>query len=253
MCAELIVREASLATHFGSMGSTLDTHIDRSAGVKLVADWDTVPLVAGLTGPGCEYVARNRGPNVPVAPVLLLESGLWVWVGYREEWDSERPAGPTRRFSFRSTGLTFHFGYRNYLYKPQMFRAEWAGWSRWNGIEYSYQAGDAAHPHWQIDALESLRRDDADEQVATLLAVIRQEEQEAEPRDFSPQFMESEVVSDLISQQELSRIHFASAAAWWKAVPDDTHAHSPTTVTDIRVWVDRTLKYVVRELTRLRA
>lgn len=246
-----MVPEGSLTTHFESMEATLDAYVDHSAGAKLFADWNAVPLVAGLVGPGCEYVARNRGPTVPVAPVLLLESGLWAWVAYREEWGSERPAGRTRRFSFRSAGLTIHFGYRNIRHKPQMFRAEWTGWGRWNGTDYGYQAGDAAHPHWQFDALESLKRDDAGKRAAIFLSVLKHEEQEAEPQDFSPQSMEAEEVSDLISQQELSRIHFASAAAWWKSAPNDAHAHSPTSLTDIRVWVARTLKYVVRELTRL--
>ena len=153
----LRVTEASLAAHFGSIGAALGSKVDPAARVKLDADWSVVPLTAGLVGEGCEIISRNRGPDVPVAPMLLLESGLWAWVGYREEWDSEPPAGRVRRFSFRSAGLTIHFGYRNVRHKPQMFRAEWAGWARWNGTDYGYQAGEAAHPHWQFDALESLK------------------------------------------------------------------------------------------------
>ena len=251
MPAPLGVSERSLATHFASIGDSLRGHVDPMARTELVADWGVVPLVAGLFGDGCELVARNRGKDVFVAPILLLDSGLWAWVGYREEWSSVRPAGGVRRFTFRSAGLTFHFGYRNIRHKPQMFRSEWAGWANWNGTDYGYSAGDAAHPHWQFDALESLKREDTSERAADFLSILRSEEQDTEPRDFSPQSMGSEEVGDLISAQELSRIHFASAAAWWEAAPNDGHAHSPASLTEIRIWVDKTLRYVVRELARL--
>lgn len=251
MSAPLRVSETSLAAHFASVEAALDANVDPTARAKLDADWSVIPLVAGLVGVGCEITSRNRGPDVPVAPMLLLDSGLWAWVGYREEWGSEPPAGRTRRFSFRSAGLTVHFGYRNVRHKPQMFRAEWAGWARWNGADYGYQAGDAAHPHWQFDALESLKRDDAADRAATFLSVLRREEEEIEPRDFSPQTMSREEVGELIGVQELSRIHFASAAAWWKTAPEDAHAHAPSSFSDIQSWVRETLVYVIRELTRL--
>ena len=251
MPAPLRVTQVSLTKHFASIKATLGTYIDQNAPTSIEADWSVDPLVAGLVGAGCEYIARNRGPKVPVAPVLLIESGLWAWIGYREEWGSELPAGGNRLFSFRSAGLTIHFGYRNILHKPQMFRAEWAGWANWNGIDYGYQAGNAAHPHWQFDALESLKTDDCTNQAADFLSVLKNEGQETEPRDFSPQSVGSEEINDLISAQEISRIHFASAAAWWKTAPNDAHAHSPRAPTEIQVWVEKTLEYVVRELARL--
>ena len=248
MPAPLVVPKALLITHFESMEATLGTHVSSA---RIFADWNVVPLVVGLVDTECEYTARNRGPDVPVAPALLLGGGLWAWVGYREEWGSEPLAGRTQRFSFRSAGLTIHFGYRNSRHKPQMFRAEWTGWARWNGIDYGYQAGDAGHPHWQFDALQSLTHDGSASRAATFLAVLKHEEQETEPQDFSPQSMGPEEVRDLVSMQELSRIHFASAAAWWKDPPKDVHAHSPISLTEIQVWVARTLEYVVRELARL--
>ena len=248
----LVVPERSVAKHFRSMEAILDAHIAGTASAKLFADWNVVPLVAGLIDTGCEYVARNRGRPVPVARILPLGEDLWAWFSYREEWARERPAGRTRRFSFRSVGLTIHFGYLNNQHKPQMFRAEWAGWASWNGTDYGHQAGDAAHPHWQFDALESLRRDDAVRRAADSLAVLRMEKQETEPRDFSPQSIGLDDVRDLVSTRKLSRIHFASGAAWWKGPSMDAHAHSPTSVTEIQVWVKKTLGYVVRELGRLR-
>lgn len=41
-------------------------------------------------------------------------------------------------------------------------------------------------------------------------------------------------VKDLTTTQEFARIHFASAAAWWKPVPYNAHAHSPETTAEIQ-------------------
>ena len=253
MSSPLIVSEKLLTAHFGDLEAILTSNIDvsRTHKVRLVADWNVVPLVVGLVGKGCEVTSRNRGSDVWVVPLLLLESGLWAWLGYREEWEGERPAGRVRRFSFRSAGATVHFGYRYHRHKPQMFRAEWAGFARWSGSNYGYQAGNAAHPHWQFDALESLKRDDQDDQAKTSLSVLKSDAENAEPHDFSPQSMGRDEISELVGVQEFSRIHFASAAAWWKIAPHDAHAHVPTSLMDIEVWVRETVKYILCELGRL--
>jgi hypothetical protein len=247
----LRVTEALLDSHFRAISDTLSANIDPAAHVRLDADWSVTPLVAGLTGEGCEIILRNRGWEVRVAPMLLLQSGLWAWLSYREEWDSELPARRIKRFSFRSAGLTVYFGYRNVRHKPQIFRAEWAGWARWNGIDYGYQAGDAAHPHWQFDALESLKHDDTGERAAAFLAVLKSEEEGMAPSDFSPQALSRNDVGDMIGVQKLSRMHFASAAAWWKNPPNDQHAHTPSTVNDVQVWLKATLNYLLIEMSRL--
>lgn len=244
--------EASLVRHFTSIEETLDAHVDESAAPKLDADWNIVPLVAGLVGTGCEYADRNRGKAVPVAPVLPLGEGLWAWIGYREVWDGEPPAGRTRRFSFRAAGLTIHFGYRNNQHKPQMFRAEWTGSATSNKTGYGLETDGAADPHWHFDAAESLTRADAEGRAREYLAVLRLEEQGTQAQDFSPP-MGLEDVRDLVSMQELSRIHFPSAATWWKGPALDSEIHSPESETEIRVWVDKTMGYVIRELARLQA
>jgi hypothetical protein len=214
-------------------------HLRQERDVRLAEDDEQVTLAG---------ILEVFGP-----PMLHLKSGLWAWLGYREDWDGEPSAGRVRRFSFRSAGLTVHFGYRNVRHKPQMFRAEWAGWARWNGTNYSHQAGDAAHPHWQFDVLESLKRDDASERAATFLSVLKSEEGSAEPREFRPQTLDDDDVGDMIGVQELSRIHFASAAAWWKSQPGGIHAHAPSKAEDIQVWLRETLIYLLRELGRLQA
>ena len=251
MSSPLVEPEASVAKHFTSIEATLGDHVHESATPKLSADWDVVPLVAGLVGAGCEFANRTRSRAVPVAPVLLLGEGLWAWIGYREEWRGAAAAGRTRRFSFGFAGLTVHFGYRNSQHKPQMFRAEWTGSATGNGTGYGYDAADAADPHWHFDAVESLTHDDALGRAAEYLSVLKVEEEETEAQDFSPQSVGLEDVRDLVSMQELSRIHFPSAATWWKGPELDSHVHSPESVTEIQVWVEKTLGYVVQELARL--
>ena len=156
MPAPLILTESELVTHFRAIGEILSAAVDVTVKVQINVDWDLSPIVGGLLGEGCEYVTRNRGLRVPVAPLLHLQQGLWAWLGYREEWANERPGRRMRRFSFRTIGMTVHFGWKNDVFKPQMFRAEWAGWARWGSANYGFQAADAGHPHWQFDALESL-------------------------------------------------------------------------------------------------
>jgi hypothetical protein len=144
-----------------------------------------------------------------------------------------------------------HFGWKNDLFKPQMFRAEWAGWADWGGNSYGFQAANAGHPHWQFDALESLPDAHAAER-ATMLRDLLSEAVEPEVRDFSPQLASSDV-RDVVTAQKISRIHFASAAAWWKPAPHDEHAHGPVTARDVESWVQRSLEYLNTELERLQA
>jgi hypothetical protein len=130
-----------------------------------------------------------------------------------------------------------------------MFRAEWAGWAKWNRTDYSFQAADAGHPHWQLDALESLSDDDLAERAEKLLSQLKAES-DPEVREFSPQLPHSDV-RDMVIAQKLSRIHFASAAAWWKSAPHDEHAHGPKGLVEVENWVRRSLDYVKLELKRL--
>jgi hypothetical protein len=184
-----------------------------------------------------------------VVPLLYLEQGLWAWLGYQEEWDEEQQNRKTRKFSFRSVGLTIHFGWKNDLFKPQMFRTEWAGWAKWREDEFSFQAADAGHPHWQFDALESLSDDELAER-ADILRDLLEVPEESDIREFSPQLPDADV-RDMVTHQKLSRMHFASAAAWWKSAPHDEHAHGPTNIADVENWVRRSLAYVRGELKRL--
>lgn len=247
----LFITETRLSAHFGVISETLASSTDATAKVKIHPEWSVDPLAAGLVGEGCETVSRNRGAQVQVAPMMMLGNGLWAWLSYREEWAPEDPAGRTKRYSFRAASLTVYFGYRNSTFKPQMFRAEWAGFAKWDGTNYRYQAGDAAHPHWQFDALDSFKKDETAERAATFLAVLKSEQGDAVPKEFSPHAVSQYDVEDLISLKALSRMHFASAASWWMNTPLDAHAHAPRSQGDIQVWLSRTLSHLAAEISRL--
>ena len=249
MTLPLVATHSKLLAHFQQSGSILAAAVDTSAQLQVEHEFVHPRVIGGLIGSGCEFVTRNRGRRAPVAPFLHLSEGLWVWLGYHEEWQEEHRIGGVRRFSFRSVGLSIHFGPRNHAFKPQMFRAEWAGFAKWRGTEYSFQAADAAHPHWQFDALDSLPDSSMSQRAAELLNRLKAEAS-PEIREFSPHLSEFDV-RDMVTIQKISRIHFASAAAWWEASPHAKHAHSPTDLADIQNWVRHSLEYIKLELTRL--
>ena len=249
MPVPLIATQSELEMHFRQTGVIMAAAVETSVKVGVDVDWALPNIVGGLNGAGCEFIPRNRGLRVPVAPMLHLQQGLWAWLGYQEEWDEGRRNRKIRRFSFRSVGLTIHFGWKNDTFKPQMFRAEWAGWAKWRGIDYSFQAADAGHPHWQFDALDSLLDDDHAERAAVLRSLLKAEP-EPEVHDFSPQLPNTDV-RDIVTAQKLSQFHFASAAAWWKAAPHNEHAHGPADLADVENWVQCSLDYVRLELQRL--
>ena len=249
----LITTYSKLMMHFEKSSKILTDTVAGSEKLQVDADFVRSPIIGGLKGSSCEYIPHNRGRHIPVAPLLKLKNGLWVWFGYHEEWNEEEQNRiiRKRKYSFRSVGLSIYFGPRNYVIKPKMFRAEWAGWAKWNSSDYSFPATNAAHPHRQFDALDSLHDDNRSERIAHLLSRLKTEtELEPEIREFSPRSSEVKA-RDIIAAQKLNRIHFASTAAWWKPPPQDKHAHSPGKLADVENWVRRSLSYIKLELGKL--
>ena len=245
----LIITHQKLDMHFEKSGSILTAAVDSSAQLQVEPDYVSSRVIGGLYGSACENISRNRGRRVHVAPLLDLGRGMWAWLGYHEEWDEERRNRNTRRFSFRSVGISIYIGPRNNEIKLQVFRAEWAGWARWNGDNYCFQATSAAHPHWQFDALDSLHDDDLSQRTAQSLRHLSAEAK-LEIREFGPQLSEANV-RDIVTTQKLSSIHFASAATWWKSSPHGGHAHSPNDPVDVENWVQHSIDYIKLELKRL--
>ena len=249
MTSPLFATYAKLLAHFQQSTDILAAAVDTSAQLQIETEFVYPRATGGLIGTGCEYIARNRGRPSPVAPMLHIREGLWVWLGYHEEWNEERKVRNIRRFSFRSVSLSIHFGVRNNLFKPQMFRAEWAGWAKWGGYDYRFPADSAGHPHWQFDALNSLSDETLSDRASELLRRLR-DDNKLEIHDFSPTLSRVDV-RDLVTVQKLSRVHFSSASAWWKSPPHDAHAHAPNELADIENWVRHSLEYIKRELRRL--
>ena len=102
----------------------------------------------------------------------------------------------------------------------------------------------------QFDVLESLRRDGEEQLARTYLAVLREEAEGVEPRVFSPSVETSEI-DEIVGAKDFGRMHFASAAAWWRTASFDSHAHFPTSTSDVEAWVRKTIDYTAEELERL--
>ena len=192
---------------------------------------------ARLLHSGCEEVERNRGLPAHVAPVCQIGTdGLWAWLGFYEEWHYAKE----RSLHFKAVSMTLHFGYRFLRHKPQILRIEWS----------NDEIGEAAQPHWQLDVLESVRSEiEHDDGGEALREVLREEARESNTLDFSPQSLKPTDINAVVASVEVSRLHLASAAPWWRS--HDTHMHVPADVGDIERWVDQTLRYTGAELARL--
>lgn len=238
---------ARLHRHFVSIQAMLDQFIPQ---LQVNVGWGLDPLTAGLVGPGCEITARNRGLPTFVAPLRDIRKGLVAWLGFHEKWVRGTSNNPVSgQFSFRSSALTIHVGTRNSRDKPQMFRAEWQGAAP--NVESSRDARKGpAHPHWQVDALESFA--DYETEAQELLALLMEEGQGTLARDFSLEELLAEEHGEMMAvRKNLSRLHFASAAAWWRSPPDNGHAHAPASLAEVESWLHATLEYTVDELRRL--
>jgi hypothetical protein len=248
MVAELILSRSKLERHFQQIEAIISNH----SGATPVLDisWHLNPVVAGLVGSGCEKIERNRGARSFVAPAWKLDNDLLAWIGYREEWTCEPPAGATQRFSFRAISITVHFGYLGDLRKPQMFRAEWSGFAKWAGEAYSFQAANAGHPHWQFDAIDSLSLENELGTADQYLVSIRANDEDPAAKEFASSGPTKLLNGELKSAQKLSRVHFASATTWCQANETMTHTHAPATPNDLANWVDRSLAYIGEELER---
>lgn len=242
----LTASQARLRQHFGSVEEILSRRVP---GLGIDVDWDVDPVVAGLVGNSFEIADRKRGRAAFVAPLCRIRKGLMGWLGFREEW-VRGTSGAARggRMTFRLSAMTIHVGPPNSREKTQMFRAEWQGAGA--GMAGS---GDATrrpgHPHWQVDVLESFG--DYENEAQKLLLLLR-EEGETIARDFQPANLFPEEDGEMMAvRNSFSRLHFASAAAWWRPAPDNGHVHVPASLSEIESWLRATLDYTVAELSRL--
>ena len=250
MSSPLILSESALNQHVRAVEASVRSIVNRQVGL-VIQPWGVGSQVSVmLLGRDCERTSRARGRDTFVAPLRDLGKSLWAWLNVQEDWTS-RVSGNNRRFEFRSIGLTVHFGYRNESTKPQMFRAEWTGWSKWDGLNYGFQGGEVGHPHWQFDALDTLSLASTETQLDEELARLKDDHETEEIREFGESQIVAAKVEEEVRSRKLSRIHFPCAAAWWMQAPHDRHAHVPNSEREIESWARETLTYTVKELDRI--
>lgn len=252
MVKPLSVVHRNALSHVASLERIVRRQTGLGDDVALDADWDQEVVAINMVGPGSEQVRRNRGSLAQVVPLIRITRGMWAWLGLYEEWRFDRNVAGARAYAFRSLSMTIHFGLKSDILKPQIFRAEWSGFGVWAGTDASFQGKNAGHPHWQFDVLESLSSDKAETNANELLELLRLDEgsEPVQPAEFMPTG-DQQVIADIVSAQKLSRLHFASAASWWRPAPHDAHAHSPERAEQAAVWLDRTIAYTKGELERL--
>ncbi|WP_420607299.1 hypothetical protein [Novosphingopyxis sp.] len=145
--------------------------------------------------------------------------------------------------------------------KPQLFRAEWVGLVEAEG-NWGFVAGDAAHPHWQFDALDTFAQEEERDFAVELRQLLRGETQLPTPdpeiqvtefsflgEETSPLEIGDDDIGLLVRHRKVSAIHFPSVAPWWLDKSD--HAHMPGNAGHVRLWLDKTLRYVRTELSRV--
>ena len=208
--------------------------------------WSQDVLTAGFGSAGCERIVRNRGGGDNITDILAITPELFAWLGYNESWKFDGMVGGAKSYSFQQISLSFYLGRKGDGVKPQMFRAEWAGFAEWIRGRIGFQAKNAGHPHWQFDALESVLPETKDDDAKVLLGLLKEDSDQQSTKDFDPKTA-SEVILDVVRAQKMSRMHFASAAAWWQPESERRHAHSPKNVQQLRDWSSSTLAYIVQE------
>lgn len=211
--------------------------------LKIIPDYTSELVWAGLRGSACERIQRNKGGSTFVAPIhqLRKRDDFLAWLGIQEVWDSGK--GP-RPYSFRQLSLTVHFGFKGDAIKPQIFRSEWAGVRDWSGQGINFQAPGAGHPHWQFDVLETLRLSEApavfDEDVMDNVEKFGEE-----PPDLDM----------IVRSAQIENMHFASGASWWIQEADNGkphHMNAPADEISLTRWLSANLLYIQQELNRCR-
>lgn len=248
MTKPLHVTERDFHGHLEEASKVIRAAVDGQPDARLIAVDNTQTIVADLVGSSCERVERNIGQaRAQVLPFVPLQDQLWAWLGYQESWALPTGRHRGKTHEFRASSISIFFGIRNDAYKPQVFRSEWAGWAPWNGGNYAFQGGNAGHPHWQFDLLDALQ-DDAGGERARVLSALKTGAEYMPAKEFAHDVPS---VRDLVASQNLSRIHFPSAAAWWRPPPQNRHAFSPESVMEICAWLNNSLGYLRSELVSL--
>ena len=214
---------------------TLATELARVLGLAVGETSFTLEVasevaIVALGGRVSEVINRNCGGSHRVVPLCAISGDVLAWAGYREKWGKR---GNELGFRFAEAGFTVHIGRIGELAKPQVMRSEWVSRRSKSFAEH------AGHPHWQIDVLETVRKD-----VQSAPATFGQTSQfptEFTAPDLSP--------IGFLHRLTLEHMHLASAANWWQHPPQPI-AHAPVSVADLDRWMLGCIAYLRQEIGR---
>ena len=210
-----------------------------SASLQFHPEFVSETAVSELQGAATEMTqARNRGRSTQVVKLCDFGGCGHAWMSLRERWNFAEHRGGRPFYVFESAGITVFAGEAGQIDKAQILRAEWAGFTD-RGSGASFQAGSAAHPHWQIDLFETLRGASND--------AVRFGEPPA-----VQSFSTNATTLGLREKLQLApfeRFHFASAAHWWQREGEGCdHQHTPSDTDEISRWVLGSVGYVREQL-----
>lgn len=210
-----------------------------SASLQFHPEFVSETAVSELQGTATEMTqARNWGRSTQVVKLCEFGGCGHAWISLRERWNFAEFRGGRPFYAFESAGITVFAGESGQMDKVQIIRAEWAGYTD-RGTGASFQAGGAAHPHWQIDLFETLRGASDD--------VVRFGEQSA-VRSF-PASGTTLGLKEKLQLAPFERFHFASAAHWWNREGEGCdHQHAPADTDEISRWILGSIGYVREQL-----
>jgi hypothetical protein len=201
-------------------------------------------ITASFFGHACEPARRERGRSANVVPLATMRRGsLKFWLGFQEAW--ENTSG--KSYSFHHVSLTVYLGYEGELSKPQIFRSEWPGIRRWHDEQIGFQSPGAGHPHWQFDALRSIQDIDSKNKETSFARLL--------DSDTTIEFSPSTISNDILLAARgvsLEKMHFASAAPWWKneGAGRELHMNAPENAESIFRWILASVSYIQQEIKR---
>ncbi|HEV2955407.1 MAG TPA: hypothetical protein VGX95_04775 [Xanthobacteraceae bacterium] len=156
-------------------------------------------------------------------------------------------SGDIRQYAFRHLSLTVHFGFTNDPLKPQVFRSEWSGIRDWTGAGPGFQSPGAGHPHWQFDLATALQLDSRE-----TLDLVFDDSGDDTVEDFATIASDQNVLR-LVQSTTIERMHFASAAPWWRRQASDDqplHMNAPEDQESLSRWLLACIVYLKQELAR---
>jgi hypothetical protein len=242
---ELKVSDQSLSKRWQLLSNELRARLALGgADIAIQPGYASDTVTAGLIGRVCERVERHRGRAV-VAPLASIRAGpLKAWFGYHEVWE----ARPGKIYAFHHLSVTVFLGREGELFKAQIFRSEWPGIRCWTPSDIGFQSPGAGQPHWQFDALKTLRDIDGSERAKSL-ARVRGDDPPAEVHgDFGLRILRTN-----LQEAAIERIHFASAAPWWQKQQNPAtalHMNAPPDVAALHRWALGCISYIRQEVAR---